>query len=110
MEATIDQTEFFDFPVIAEKTAKRGVFAEYVAATREHGPLLQVPMIAAAMKLSRQRVHVLIDQGRIAAQTIGKHRYVPAAALELFLTEERKNGVRYSPPHVLDLLRTVGQR
>lgn len=90
MEA-VAQTEFFEYPVIQSKP-QRGIFRRYMEATREHGHLASVPMIAAALGVSRQRVDVLVNQGRIASVRVGPHTYVPLAALELFLTEERVNG------------------
>jgi len=90
MEA-VAQPEFFDF---IEQKAKRGIFRLYLEATRQHGHLATVPMIAAALGLSRQRVAFLIGQGRIASVRIGAHTYVPLTALELFLTEEKSKGGR----------------
>lgn len=98
--ATFVQPEFTDF--IEAKTKKRSIFWEYLEATREHGNVLTVPMIAAALGLSKQRVAFLIDQGRIASVRIGPHNYVPLTALELFLSEERLKGGR--PKHDPSLL------
>jgi len=96
MEGAIQPEFFSDF---IEKKAKRGIFRLYLEATREHGHLATVPMIAAALGLSKQRVAFLIGQGRIASVRIGPHSYVPLTALELFLAEERKEGrpVKHDP-------------
>ncbi len=103
----IAQAEFFDYPVIEEKAKKRSTFRQYVDALNEHGHLLQIPMVAAALGVSRQRVSFLVTEGRLASLAIGPHSYIPAASLELFLTEERKNGRPFAQPSALSLLKTV---
>jgi len=106
MEAV--QPEFFDF---IESKAKRGIFRLYLEATREHGHLATVPMIAAALGLSKQRVAFLISQGRIASVRIGAHSYVPLTALELFLSEERRQGRPFKhDPSMLSLLKTAFEK
>ncbi len=104
------QSEFFDYPVIDQKTKKRSIFRLYVEALREHGHLLQMPMIASALGVSRQRVAFLVAQGRLASVRIGEHTYIPAAAFELFLTEERKNGRPFDQPSALALLKKVFEK
>lgn len=94
---------FENFPVICEK-AKRGVLGQYLQLTREHGALVPLPMVAVAMGLSKQRVHILVNEDRIASVSIGDRRFVPAVALELFLTEERKVGARSWPAPSLSAL------
>lgn len=103
------QAEFFDFPVIEEK-AKRGVLRQYLALTREHGALVPLPMVAVAAGVSHQRISVLVDQGRLASVAIGDRRYVPAAALEFYLTEERKSGRPWPQPTRSALLKSALQK
>jgi len=103
------QPEFFDYPVIESKP-KRGIFRRYLEATREHGHLATVPMIAAALGMSRQRVDFLIGQGRLAALRIGPHNYVPLASLELFLTEERKSGRSPNDPSLLAIVKSAFEK
>ena len=99
------QPEFFDF--IEAKTKKRSIFWQYLEATRKHGNLVTVPMIAAALGMSRQRVSFLIGQGRLAAVQIGPHHYVPLTSFELFLTEERKVGAVAREPSLLAIVRSA---
>jgi hypothetical protein len=91
------QPEFFDFPVIAQKAKRPGILSQYLEAQREHGMIVPLSMATVALGLSRQRVHVLVDQGRLASLMIADKCYIPLIALELFLTEERKSGIRKWP-------------
>jgi len=106
----IAQSEFFEFPVIAEKANHKGIFGDYMRATREHGQLATVAMIAAAMGVSKQRAHFLIKEGRLATVTVGDKHYVPLAAFELFLTEERKAGRKFNDPSLLSLVRSLVEK
>jgi hypothetical protein len=92
MECTADQVEMFDFPVIDGNVAKRSVLRQFIEATIKHGPLVRQSMAAVALDLHRSRIGQLVDAGRIATVTVGGERYIPASAVELFLTEERKTG------------------
>jgi hypothetical protein len=85
------QYEFFQehFPVIEEKNGASFI-SEYIEAHNEHGPLLSQALVAGALKVSRQRVHQLVEKGRIAIIEVGGHRFVPAAVLNLFLTHYRR--------------------
>lgn len=106
----IAQPEFFDFPVIELKARRRGLFSHYLEATREHGPIVTVAMIASALGVSKQRVHFLIRQGRIASLQVCGRYYVPLASLELFLTEERKVGAPYHDPSLLSILKSAFEK
>jgi hypothetical protein len=94
VEATVEQSELF--PVIAEKTRQLGVLSRYLKASMEHGALVPLPFVAEALKVSKQRVHQLITDGQLAFVEIGDRKFVPAASVELFLTEDRKSGVHVS--------------
>jgi hypothetical protein len=92
--AVAEQRELF--PVIAEKTPRRGFLSRYLEASVEHGALVPMPLVVEALNVSKQRVHQLISGGQLAFVEIGDRKFVPAAALELFLTEDRKTGVHVS--------------
>jgi excisionase family DNA binding protein len=53
-------------------------------------------LAAEALDVSRQRVHQLINSGQLPHVECGDRKFIPADALDLFLTEERKNGVQIS--------------
>lgn len=106
----IAQPEFFDFPTIAQKAKRRGLFAQYLDATQEHGPIVTVPMIASALGISKQRVHFLIRQGRMASLQVCGRYYVPLASLELFLTEERRVGAPYHDPSLLAIVKSAFEK
>ncbi len=68
-------------------TASKGVsvkFNDWFEAVRKYGALMTRDMVAAALGVSRQRVHQLIYSGKIAAIRVGDHDYVPLAALEIY--------------------------
>jgi hypothetical protein len=61
--------------------------------------------------LSKQRVWILFGQGRIATIQIGSFQFVPIAALEAFLAQERKAGHRLTPPiDLADYRQAVGKQ
>lgn len=93
MDITADQAELFPFAKIEERAPHRSMLRRFIEATMEHGPLVPQTMIAASLGVSKQRVAQFIDQGRLAAVTIDDRRFVPAASVDLFMTEDaRKNG------------------
>lgn len=94
MHAVVEQRELF--PVIAENTPMRSLLWRYVQLTVEHGALLPISLAAEALKVSRQRVYQLLDGGQLPVVLIGDRKFIPAAALELFMTEDRKTGVHLS--------------
>ena len=92
MEITVaDQGELF--PTLEQKVRKRSFLRQFLDATEIHGLLVPHSMIADALGVSRQRVHQLVDSGRLAEISIEGRHYVPIASFDLFLTEERKSGV-----------------
>jgi hypothetical protein len=90
MEITADQAELF--PVVESRAGKRGMLREFMDAVEKHGPLLPRGMLHYVLDLSRQRVHQLVCEDRIALVDVQGREFVPIAALEIFLLEERKNG------------------
>ncbi|SRR6266436_7301178 len=95
METTAEQSELF--PLLASSTTSRRPFREWFETFMEHGPLMTPKLAAAAMALSRQRIHTLINEGRIATVMVDGERFIPAAAVELFMSEERGSGMRVRP-------------
>ena len=97
MELTSEQAELF--PVIARQAAApstASVLRSYVSESLRHGFLVPIYLAAEALEVSRQRVHQLIDDGQLAAVECGGRKFIPADALDLFLTEERKTGIHVS--------------
>ena len=92
MEAAIDQAELFPFPTIAAKSRKRSALRVMMDAVAEHGPLVPQAFVHVALDVSRQRAHELITDGRIATLEIGGKNFVPLAALDVFMSDERANG------------------
>jgi DNA-binding protein Rv2175c, wHTH domain len=82
--------------LIAERAPRKGFLWRYIEASREHGALLPLPLVGEALQVSKQRVHQLINDGQLAFVPIGTRKFVPAAVLELFMTEDRKTGVHLS--------------
>ena len=80
------------FPVLEQKAGKRSALREFMDAVDRHGPLLPRAAIPIVVDLSRQRIHVLINEGRLATVKVRGRDYVPLAALEAFQAEERKAG------------------
>ena len=67
-------------------------FREWQDAIDEHGAFMTRAMAAAAIGVSRQRVHQLICKGRLATVRIGDRRYVPLAELEEFCATRLPSG------------------
>jgi hypothetical protein len=87
------------FPVIAEHAAAHSTFSvlrSYLDESLRHGFLVPIYLAAEALEVSRQRVHQLINGGQLPAVQCGDRKFIPADALDLFLTEERKTGIHVS--------------
>jgi len=89
MEAVV-QNELF--PVIEEQSRKRATLRVFMDAVEEYGPLLARAHIPVVLDLSKQRVHQLVEAGRIATVRVLDREFVPMASLEAYLADERKNG------------------
>ncbi len=96
METALNQAELF--PTIEQKIQKRSFVLEFIEAVLEHGPLVPREMIAEGIGVSRQRVHQLLQSGRMVQMVIGGRHFVTATSLDLFLTEERNCGSRLKIP------------
>jgi len=93
MEMTIDQAELFPaFPTIAAKTRKRSALREMADAVETHGAFIPAAHVHVALDMSRQRAHELLSAGRIATIEVWGKTCVPLAALDIFLSDERKTG------------------
>lgn len=111
MELVADQPELFEsFPAIADRVHRKSFLREYVETTNREGALAPRPMIAAALGVSRQRVDELIQKGQLASVTVGGKIYVPVAALEVFLLDERRNGRPIKQPSHVALFASNFQR
>ncbi len=98
MEMMAAQTELFPvFPTIAASASKRSPLREMLDAFEKHGHLVPQMFVHVALDISKQRAHQLIAGGRIATIEVAGKPYVPMAALDLFLTEERKTGIHVRP-------------
>ncbi len=69
-----------------------GKFRDWLQAIDQHGPLMTRDMAAAALAVSRQRVHQLISKGQLETVRVGDYRYVPLAALQTFRAKRRSGG------------------
>lgn len=92
MEAAAEQWELF--PLLAQEVPAKSKFRLWMDAQATHGPLVTLTVAASGLNLSRQRVHQLVNEGRIETVDICGERFIPSAAIEKFLTEERHTGVR----------------
>ncbi len=90
MESTADQSELF--PVLSSTVKAKSWFVQWIEATEKHGPLMTPAMCATTAALSRQRIHQLLEAGRIAFVNVAGHRMIPVASLDLFLSESRPSG------------------
>lgn len=89
MEAVV-QNELF--PVIEDASRKRSGLRVFMDAIERHGPMIERAHIPVVLDVSKQRVHQLVEQGRIATVVVQGRVFVPLASLELYLADERKNG------------------
>jgi hypothetical protein len=90
MEAVAEQGVLF--PVIEQRARRRSALRDYMDALDLHGPLLPRSMVPLVLDVSRQRVAELVDADRIASIVVHGKEFVPIAALEIFLADERKSG------------------
>jgi hypothetical protein len=86
-------------PNIETKIPKRSFFRKFLDATAEHGTLMTQALCAPVMGVSKQRVHQLVESGKLAVVDIDGKRFIPVTALDLWLSEEKDRGGR--PPGTL---------
>jgi len=92
VDLAVDQAELF--PNIAAHAPKRSKFAQVMGAIEQHGPLLSQVMASYVMGVSRQRVHELVHNGKLASVEVANQLLVPVAAIEFWLAEEEDKGGR----------------
>jgi hypothetical protein len=105
MELTADQAELF--PNLEIKAASKSLLRQSMDAVAEHGPLLPVSFLPGILGVSKQRVHELTSAGRIATVRLNDHLFAPMAALELFMSEDRKAGGRPRKFSAVEQLRAL---
>jgi len=93
METAIEQFELFPFLASAAKS-ERSPIRQFLELTREHGPLLTPVLAARTLKVSRQRVHQFMNEGRLPVVQVDGHPMIPAAGLDLFMSEKRGSGIQ----------------
>ena len=79
---------------VVQRLAPAEKFSAWLRATEEFGILVTQEMAAAALEVSRQRVHQLISAGRLETVRVGSDRYVPLSKLEEFRVTPRRPGRR----------------
>lgn len=79
----------FPFAAIQANTRADSWLRMFAEATVEHGPFVPQWMIADALGVSRQCVHVWIQRGRLASVLIGEERFVPLHVANSFITDEK---------------------
>jgi hypothetical protein len=84
------------FPVITATTPKKSVIRQFLDAADLHGPLLPASLIPEVLGLSRQRIHQLVQLGKLPAVQVNNRAFVPAAALEFYLGKSKDLGGRPS--------------
>ncbi len=75
---------------LAQSTRPENKFREWLNCTAKHGALMTGDIAAAALGVSRQRVHQLICKGQLESVSVGDHRYVPLAKLKAFCASRRR--------------------
>lgn len=81
-------------------------FQEVKAATAEHGVLLPQHYAADLLGVCRQRVHQLVNEGRLVSVEVGGLRYVTENSMMAFANSERKAG---RPPKIPSLGKIFGK-
>jgi len=93
MEATIEQFELFPF-LVSGKAQEKTPIKLYLELTAKHGPLVTPALAASTLGVSKQRIHQFMNEERLPAVTIDGHPMIPAAALNLFMSEKRGRGIQ----------------
>ncbi len=92
MEMTADQGEMFDFAVVEQRGRKRSTLRQMLDAIEDQGPLCPQSFVGGFLGLSKSRISQFVKEGRLEVIEIGGRNFIPFANIDLFLTEERKNG------------------
>jgi hypothetical protein len=81
------------------------VLNDWREAMRIHGTLIPTSMVIAVLKISKQRVHQLISDGRLVSVKFGGHHYVTELSLTEVAKHERKNGRPFKGASLVQTLR-----
>jgi len=93
MELTAEQAELF--PIFASKVnSVPSRVRQWLMATEKHGPLMTQSLAASALGVTRSRIHQLVNEDRIAVVEVAGERFIPATAVELFMSEKRGVGIQ----------------
>ncbi len=107
MEMMADQAELFPVLTAQTQTRKRSPLREMLDAIERHGPLVPKAFLPLVLDISKQRVHQLITEGKLASIEVAERTMVPIAALEVFLSAERKTGRPLKERMLRDAIRTA---
>jgi hypothetical protein len=105
MKTAEEQGELFGLPLSDVKP--RSEFALWIEAFTKHGWLLTPSLVASFLGVSKQRVHQLLTEDRIASIRVCGHRMVPITAVELYKLEDKSLGGR--PPKIPRWREMVGE-
>ena len=94
MAGAVAQPWLFDVPATELKRVKNKweELAEMADKSEEVGGLIPPALAASLLDVSRQRVHNMIERGRINSWMFFGDRYVSAAEVHAFMASERKPG------------------
>lgn len=73
-------------------------FKEVKEQTEKHGALLPQTFVADLLGISRQRVHTLVNEGRLGTVRVGNNRLVTEASIVAWAQAEHPNGVNLNLP------------
>ncbi len=101
-----DAATYNEFPFVEqlpkrEKSKLRklwDVIGEMSDLVEKEGMMIPAPMAAKALGISRQRLHVLVQERRLQVILFHGHHYITEKALVEFAKEERKTGRPINPP------------
>lgn len=96
----MDNVATADFPFVQElpKREKSKLASlwdslkEAKAATQEHGALIPINFAAELLGISRQRMHVLLDEGKVASVRFHNQRFVSEKSLVEWAKAEHISG------------------
>jgi hypothetical protein len=90
MDGMTEQGELF--AVLEQKAKRKSLLHEWLEAHQRHGVLMPPVWVGHVLAVSRQRVDELIQKRQLASIVVRGRRFVPVAAIDAYLAEERKNG------------------
>lgn len=108
----MDAVKQFDFPWLGElpkrEKSKVGkaldVIKEMSALSQSKGVLVPPAFAAQLLGITKQRVHTLMQTGRLERVEFNGHPFIPEDSLLAFAREERRNG---RPPKALSSVKEV---